>query len=186
MKRNPEKLAPSVPLPARRAARSAAIALPVLAALLLAGCAGFERDWKRVEAGTGSRAQAAPAGAWTGTWTSAGTGHQGRLRCLVSDSERAPAIPADGAPGTQATFTYHATWGIFSGTFPTQQPIVRQPGGGVRSTGAWTLPKWAGGRYDYDIAIAGEDFRGTWKGGGDTGTFEMRRPAGAAPVPSSP
>jgi hypothetical protein len=86
-----------------------------------------------------------------------------------------------GADGPQASFKYHATWAIFSGTFPTQQPVERRPDGSVRSAGAWKLPAWAGGRYEYDIVISGDRFSGTWQGGGDSGTFEMKRPVPAKP-----
>jgi hypothetical protein len=151
---------------------------PVLATvgLLLAGCAGFERDWKRALAATPPGAPG-PAGvvvagthegAWTGSWTSPGTGHSGRLRCVISG-------PAQGSGETEATFTYHATWAIFSGTFPTRQPVRRQADGSVRSVGAWSLPDWAGGRYEYDITIRGNRFTGIWKSARDSGALEMTR-----------
>jgi len=184
MKRIPGKLPPAPALPSPPLTRLAARAA-VLAVLLLAGCAGFERDWKKAVTGSGlvpaapgvaaARGQEVHEGAWTGTWTSAGTGHAGKLRCLV---DPAGAAGVEGRP--EAAFTYHATWAIFSGTFATRQTVVQQPGGGVRSTGAWTLPKWAGGRYEYDITITGTRFSGTWRGGGDSGAFEMARPEPAA------
>lgn len=140
--------------------------------LLLTGCAGFEGQWRRALAGPTGVPGAAVArtheGAWAGSWTSQGTGHSGRLRCVISG-------PAQDAREVEASFTYHATWSVFAGTFPTRQPVRRQADGSVRSAGFWTLPRWAGGRYDYDLTIRGDHFTGTWKNAGDSGTFEMTR-----------
>ena len=142
------------------------------AALVLAGCAGYEREWKRglaVPPVAGARAAAAatPEGAWTGTWTSTGTGHSGRLRCVITVEP--------GGSGEEATFSYHATWGIFSGAFPTRQTLRRGADGGFRSAGVWTLPAWAGGRYDYDLTLRGNRLTGTWKSAHESGTMEMTR-----------
>lgn len=164
----------------RRFARWTATLAAVAAVAALAGCAGFERDWRRALAaapsGTGiarpGRTTVAE-GAWTGTWTSTGTGHTGRLRCVVGGPDSGTAPENDDAPALR--FAYHAKWAIFSGTFPTWQPVVREPDGSVRSVGEWVLPKWAGGRYSYDITIRGDRFSGTWSCAGDSGSFEMRR-----------
>jgi hypothetical protein len=154
---------------------------PVLAALalVLAGCAGFEREWRRGLAvappatarPTAPQTTAGPVeGAWTGTWTSTGTGHSGRLRCVI-------AGPVDDSG--QAFFSYHATWGIFSGAFPTRQPVRRAADGSVRSVGVWTLPRWAGGRYEYDLTLQGNRLTGTWKSALDSGAMEMTRAVAA-------
>lgn len=60
-------------------------ALVILPLLLLAGgCSTFNRDWKR------AAANPVPAndiqGRWDGRWLSEVNGHNGRLRCLVSQS----------------------------------------------------------------------------------------------------
>ena len=123
---------------------------------------------------------AAPAraqeGAWTGMWSSTGTGHSGKLRCLVK------VIPSEeSGPLEKAQFTYHAVWGVFSGVFQTTQPIEPQKNDSLRSAGSWKLPRWAGGQYDYDMSLTGSRFEGSWTGGGDTGTFQLARP-----VPKEP
>lgn len=142
-------------------------------ALLISGCARFERDWRRALApGAADAARmgggGGQEGAWTGTWTSPGTGHSGKLRCVIGGATKSEA-------GTEAAFTYHATWSIFSGTFPTRQPIRLEKNGDVRSIGTWTLPGWAGGRYDYDMTIRGHRCTGTWKSARDSGSLDMTR-----------
>lgn len=181
MKRNPANQVPSFPGVAGRVGWAAARVVVGAGALVLAGCARFERDWKRALATPGAdgggvtaeRSVAAARSAWTGRWTSVGTGHEGSLRCLVSGA-------TGGEVAAEAAFVYHATWGVFSGTFSTRQPVERRRDGSVRSAGSWTLPPWAGGRYDYDITINGDQFSGAWQGGGDRGTFEMMRAPGRA------
>lgn len=163
---------------ASAAARLGFLAGWVAAALMVSGCARFERDWRRAVAADGAAASTASGasgkrgvevaeGAWTGTWTSPGTGHSGKLRCVIG--------AADGAGAKEAAFTYHATWSIFSGTFPTRQPVQLETDGSVRSIGTWTLPGWAGGRYDYDMTIRDDRCTGTWKCARDSGSLEMRR-----------
>jgi hypothetical protein len=147
--------------PAQR--RRWAVLVVAASAMGLVGCAGFERDWKRAVA-TRPVAERVEEGAWMGTWTSPGTNHSGPLRCVVGTETAG-----------EAEFTYHARWSIFSGRFPTKQPVVRQGDGSVRSVGTWILPAWAGGRYDYDITIRDEVFSGTWKSRRDAGSFEMKR-----------
>lgn len=151
----------------------------VAGTLMVSGCARFERDWRRAvgpgvsgASGTsGKRGGGMQEGAWTGTWTSPGTGHSGKLRCVIGAAEST----ADGAAVAEAAFTYHATWSIFSGTFPTRQPVQLAKDGSVRSIGTWTLPGWAGGRYDYDMTIRGNRCTGTWKSARDSGSLEMAR-----------
>jgi hypothetical protein len=141
-------------------------------AWVMTGCAGFDREWKRArqEAPAG---RPGPEGAWAGTWSSPGTDHEGALRCVVRREQAPPAVD------TEAAFIYHASWSIFSGTFPTKQPLQRQPDGSYRSTGTWKLPAWAGGVYAYDIVIRGDRFTGTWKSKRDAGSFDMTRVADA-------
>ncbi|MFN0127717.1 MAG: hypothetical protein ACKV19_13640 [Verrucomicrobiales bacterium] len=145
----------------------------------LTGCAGFERDWKRaVGAPTrgvvGAVRGVGVEGAWQGTWTSASTGHTGALRCVVGAPPGLAGADSSGA-GAAHPFTYHATWAIFSGTFPTSQPVQPQADGSWRSEGTWTLPAWAGGEYEYHLTIRENSFSGTWKSRRESGTVEMTR-----------
>jgi hypothetical protein len=141
-----------------------------------AGCARFERDWRRAVAAPRAAAPSPQGeaarmdGAWVGTWSSEGTGHRGALRCVVE------GVAPVGSAATEAQFTYHARWSLFAGTFPTRQQVRREGDGGYyRSTGSWTLPRWAGGRYDYDITIREDQFTGTWRSAKDKGAFAMAR-----------
>ena len=167
MKRIREILRTGRWLPEAARAACGALVFGVLG-LGLSGCAGFGGDWRRAVAGPSAPGPvsgvAQADGAWSGRWVSRANGHNGRLRCVVK-----------GAEGGEAVFTYRANWAVFSGTFPTRQPVQVQSDGSVRSTGTWRLPGWAGGEYTYDLTIAGDRFSGTWKCARDHGTFEMAR-----------
>lgn len=151
----------------------------VMGAVGLTGCAGFERDWKRAVAAptpgvVGSVRGSGVEGAWKGTWTSASTGHTGVLRCVVG-APQAAARTASSGVGATHPFTYHATWAVFAGTFPTRQPVQPQADGSWRSEGTWLLPAWAGGEYEYHITIRENSFSGTWKSRRESGTMQMTR-----------
>ena len=191
MKRNPANLIPVTspgPDPDPGASTRPARVIALLIPLLSINGSSFEREWKKSTTPpglAGARATAQPPtalraraeeGAWTGLWSSTGTGHSGKLRCLV---EVIP--PGESGPAETAQFTYHAVWGVFSGVFQTTQPIEPQKNDSLRSAGSWKLPRWAGGQYDYDISLTGSRFEGSWTGGGDTGTFQLARP-----VPQEP
>lgn len=186
MKRNRANLIPATspgPDPDPGASTRPARVIALLIPLLSISCSSFEREWKKstLPPGlAGARANAQPPtaplarvqeGAWTGMWSSTGTGHSGKLRCLVK-----VIPPGESGPPEKAQFTYHAVWGVFSGVFQTTQPIELQKNDSLRSAGSWKLPRWAGGQYDYDISLTGSRFEGSWTGGGDTGTFQLARP----------
>ena len=199
MKRNRANLIPATspgPAPVPGASNRPTRVIALLMPLLSIGCSSFEREWKKsttppglAEArSTALRPKAHPArdqhapparleeGAWTGMWSSTGTGHSGKLRCLVK-----VIPPGESGPPETAQFTYHAVWGVFSGVFQTTQPIEPQQNNSLLSAGSWKLPRWAGGQYDYDMSLTGSRFEGVWSGGGDTGTFQLARP-----VPKEP
>ena len=54
----------------------------LLAGLFLTSCASFERDWKQSVADYEAGKVSAPAGPWTGTWTTSTNGHTGNLRAV--------------------------------------------------------------------------------------------------------
>lgn len=142
-----------------------------LLALGLTGCSTFESRW-RGEVARGPSAAAGISGPWEGHWVSEASGHSGRLRALVA----AEGKPAPGG-GDLREFDYHATWKrVLSKTFHTVQPVRRTGPQAWESEGAWTLPDWAGGTYRYEIRATPDQFRATYRSGGDHGRFEMRRP----------
>jgi hypothetical protein len=148
-------------------------------ACLSMACSSFERDWRgavpestsRPTVATRGGAKPSPEGAWGGTWRSDKNRHSGALRCLV----RRPS--ETDSKQKLWEFRYHARFfGVMSSEFTTAQPVREVAPGRLVSKGDWTLPKWAGGAYHYEIEITATDFKGTYKGGGDHGTFSMKRP----------
>lgn len=144
--------------------------LPLLAVCpaLLSSCSTqFNRLW-RDAAKTTPPAQTIE-GCWEGKWNSVGTGHTGKLRCVVG--------PATNSEGDHA-FTYHATWGHFlSGSFASTHR-VRQSASSFAFQGTHKMPEWAGGTYDYHGTVKNGRFEATYHCAKDHGSFEMTRPGG--------
>jgi hypothetical protein len=65
-----------------------------------------------------------------------------------------------------------------SAGFRTRQPVEDAGGGRFVSKGKWTVPRWAGGDYEYDIEIRGNEFRGRFRSRNEQGTFLLTRPSG--------
>src|SRR5215207_684634 len=61
-----------------------AIAAVVLAALIAPGCGSFHRDWKAASARPVAQGI---TGSWEGKWISDVNGHNGKLRCLITEQE---------------------------------------------------------------------------------------------------
>jgi len=137
-----------------------------LAGLLLTSCGSFEREWKRSVAEYRSGKTAAPAGPWTGTWTTSTNGHTGNLRAIVTPSEKKPG---------QYDFRYHATWAkIFSGAYTVTYP-VKKSGGTYRADGEEKLGVF--GTFGHRATITGGRFEATYSNDkGDLGKFSLRRP----------
>ncbi len=108
----------------------------------------------------------AVAGRWDGAWHSEATGHQGRLRCVVT------------GPVNQAgdhEFFYHATWmGFLSGGYKATHQ-VRKEGATYVFKGQHKMPDWAGGLYHYEGKIQGNEFKADYKSSADHGTYTMKR-----------
>ena len=131
-----------------------AMARPVqllcLPALLCAGtgCSSFNYEWRRT---TRSETTALPPqGAWEGRWKSDANGHNGRLRCLVSQ----------GASNTiharfRATYARILT---FEYSVPLTLTLEDQRS---RIEGAANLGYLAGGRYSYDGFVTSSNFFST-------------------------
>lgn len=137
-----------------------------LAGLLLTSCGSFEREWKRSVTEYRSGKTAAPAGPWTGTWTTSTNGHTGNLRAIVTPSEKKPG---------QYDFRYHATWAkIFSGAYTVTYP-VKKSGGTYRADGEEKLGVF--GTFGHRATITGGRFEATYSNDkGDLGKFSLRRP----------
>lgn len=138
--------------------------LLLAAALLLSGCASFEKKWQHAQQPTRSASTDTLAGAWEGSWTSATTGHTGKLRCVIE--------PAD---GDKYHCIYHAHWGkFFSKTF-TLTCQVKRGKSETRITGGTDLGPLLGGYFDHDAKVRDDDFQATYKSSADNGTFQMKK-----------
>jgi hypothetical protein len=134
-----------------------------LIVVLSVGCSSFNRDWKR------AAALAAPtndiAGAWEGKWVSDANGHNGRLRCLLTQTNE-----------MIYEARYHAKfWKIFSYRY-TVPMRVRRNAAGFTFTGDANLGWLAGGVYEYRGFASPTNFFSTYVSKQDQGTFRMQRP----------
>lgn len=136
--------------------------LCVFVLILLTGCCGFNREWKR--AATGLPPGDALAGRWDGHWMSERNGHNGRLRCIVRPS-------TNGFYGAR----FHAKyWKIL--TFEYAVPLRAQLSNGVaRFEGEADLGRLAGGVYKYNGAVTGTNWQSTYRSRYDHGFFRMNR-----------
>lgn len=145
--------------------RSFFVRLSLLAlAVTLSSCAaGFRSDWKQaIKEGPKPGVE----GAWEGTWLSHSNAHTGKLRAVVGP---------DLGNGVH-DFHYHATWkGFLSAAFKAQHTVKEKKDGTHTFAGHHDMPKWAGGRYQYDGKVVGDDFRATYKCSMDHGVFSMNR-----------
>lgn len=134
------------------------------ALLLLPGCVGFQEDWQA------ARKKHAPPhesieGAWIGSWTSGHNGHDGKLRCIVTETEEG-----------KHEFRYWATWAkVISGGF-TIECDTEQADAGTAFEGDMDLGK-LGGEFSHRGTGTPDKIEATWRSQrGDHGTFELERP----------
>lgn len=147
----------------------------LLASLLTAGC--YESRWSA--AGKSVAPADGIAGRWQGTWMSDANGHDGGLRCIITDVT-ADSFKADfkASYGWFFTFTYTATMQITGGEAgPASGPAY------VYFKGKQNLGWLAGGVYQYDGKVGPTVFFCNYDSGGDHGTFQMTRPGGAVATP---
>ena len=137
----------------------------VLACLApLAGCSTFERDWKALAGQPAATAEGGLEGRWAGTWTSDANGHSGGLRCIITRDEH-----------DTLRARYHATYGCCF-TFEYDMPMTaRREGEALRFAAEADLGWLAGGRYEYDGTVVGDEFTSTYTSKSDHGMFRMTR-----------
>ena len=138
----------------------------LLPVLLLAGCCStFDRDFDA------SRSPAAGSdplvGSWEGTWESDPSGHAGGLRCIVSRTE------------SGFSSRYHATFtfGFIPLSFEYAVPLAVQADGDTwRFRGSAVIDYFiAGGLYEYEGYVSGDDFIASYRASFDSGVFRMKR-----------
>jgi hypothetical protein len=144
--------------------RSAPLSIPclVFAALALAGCSGFNSEYKAIA--TSAPPPNSIEGAWEGRWQS-NAGHGGdKLRAILTKN----------GPDTYLAKFRASYWGIFEAD---QETLLRVTGTNpVHATGESDLGYLKGGTYRYEATITPEKFDATYKSTEDHGVFEMARP----------
>ncbi len=152
--------------------RAAAGALLLAASLLLAGCSTFDHDWHLA---AHPAVAGGLAGRWQGTWQSDDSGHNDRLRCLMTQT-------AEG----QYSARFHA---IYRGTFTFSYTVplrAEETAGRLAFRGEADLGWLAGGIYHYEGWAEGTNFFSTYRCKYDHGTFRMGRPTEDLPATGAP
>lgn len=138
---------------------------------LFVGCSTFQHDWDGLvqNPGVETSVKTGLAGQWEGTWLSDANGHGGGLRCIIAPDESGTLIAR-----------YHATYGGFL-TFEYDMPMrVQRDGDTYRFASEADLGWLAGGRYEYEGTVVGDEFLSTYRSKGDHGSFRMSRLTPAA------
>jgi hypothetical protein len=131
--------------------------------LLCCGCASFNRDWKR--AAQQPTTPDSVAGRWEGMWISDVNGHNGRLRCLLTQEDA-------GEYRARFRATY---WKVFRFTYAVPLEFHAHDTG-WEFNGEANLGWLAGGAYYYEGRATLTNLHATYKSKHDHGRFEMRRP----------
>jgi hypothetical protein len=141
--------------------------LMLLVALISSSCSTFQRDWSDAAltpAGSGSTATI--EGRWDGSWKSDTNRHYGKLRCIVSPTDR---------PG-HYKFRY---WGTFAKIFRFHYKVEYDA---EHHDGAWQMAGESdlgimGGKFHHTATIDGDKFDATYSSKWDNGKFNLHRPA---------
>lgn len=141
------------------------ILLLCAAALALSSCAApnFKSQFAAAEAGT-TPPYTDITGAWEGTWSSGANGHNGELRCIVSEGDQP----------NEYDFLYWATWWPnMKGTFKFSG-VAEQQGNALHITGAKHIGP---AKYNHEATITPTSF--TSEFGSDKknfGEMKLERP----------
>lgn len=134
--------------------------------LSLTSCGTFERKWNAAVAEYHTGGTRGPEGPWSGTWHTTTNDHTGKLRAVVSPSQKKPG---------EYDFHYHATWArIFSGGYRVTYPVKRQ-GSRYLVDGDEKLGIF--GTFHHKGTITRDRFEATYSSDREEiGKFSMRRP----------
>ena len=135
----------------------------ILLSLMTVGCSSFNREWK-----SALETPVRPGsveGCWGGSWISDVSGHNGRLRCIITPGEETREYRAF----YKATYKRILT---FAYAVPMQTVSTN---GSYRLSGAHDLGALAGGVYSYEATIKGDHFTATYTSRWDYGEFRMER-----------
>ena len=134
----------------------------VVPVLMVCGCSSFQRDWNRASR---SEATAGVAGRWEGTWVSEASGHQDKLRCLLT-----PIDAHTYEARFRAKYRKILSFG-YTATF-----IGNHTNGVFHFSGDADLGRLAGGVYTYEGRVSPDRFFSTYRSKYDHGTFQLKRP----------
>jgi hypothetical protein len=140
-------------------------ALALVPALLLAGCCStFDRDFDAAK--STADASSPLLGSWDGTWHSDPSGHAGGLRCIISRTD------SGFSSRYYATFTF-----LLPLSFEYSVPITAlKDGDSWRFRGSAEIDYViAGGLYEYEGLVAGDEFVASYRSNFDSGIFRMKR-----------
>jgi hypothetical protein len=143
--------------------RHAVSLLGVVVVALLCGCSSFNREWEA--AGKSFTPTNSITGRWEGRWLSHENGHNGALRCLITESNQ----------GSYQAY-FRATY-LKVARFSYKVPLtVTSTNDGWHFTGEENLGMMAGGLYRYVGSASGTNFHSTYRSKHDQGVFQMTRP----------
>ena len=145
------------------AGKSVTVSVAGILLLLACGCSSFNREWRK--AAQTAVAPDSMEGRWQGHWSSDANGHDGKLRCIVSQRE-------DGDYAARFRATYMKIL-RFSYTVPLK---VEHTDDVWHFHGEENLGKMAGGVYQYEGNATPMNFHSTYRSKYDHGVFEMERP----------
>ena len=134
---------------------------------LCSGCRSFDKAWAK--AGEEPVTKTSILGRWNGTWTSVVNGHNGALRCLVTQDRNGIFIAR-----------FHAVYQKVVGFGYTVPLHATETNGALQFSGEANLGWWAGGVYHYKGYASETNFVSTYSCEYDHGTFQMTRPLHSA------
>lgn len=144
-------------------ARTMALLVMLAELSLSTGCTTFDHAWGK--AATEPCSTNSIIGCWDGTWVSEKNGHNGALRCIVTQK-------SDGTYNGR----FHAKYRKVLGFGYTVLLMTTETNGVFRFRGKANLGWWAGGIYEYEGYAHETNFFSTYSCKYDHGTFQMTRP----------
>ncbi len=143
--------------------RRTIVAWCLSSALVVSGCSSFEAEW--LAAKTPDPPEGSLAGAWEGRWISESSGHDGGLRCIITETEQ----------GVYDAW-YEATWRflfVFSPEYTLPMEVTQEERV-YRFVGECNLG-WFLGTYRYSGEATDTHFTANYTTANDHGSFEMER-----------
>ncbi|MBC8097486.1 MAG: hypothetical protein H7Y43_16900 [Akkermansiaceae bacterium] len=139
-------------------------------ALLFTGCSAFNYEWRQ------ATRKPVPAndiaGPWEGRWISKATGHEDKLRALITSVDPNNYDVKFHAAYKSETFKFITVHFGYTVRMETQPGADQN----IAFRGSEDLGALAGGIYTYEGSASATNFFSTYKSKYDHGTFELKRP----------